>query len=388
MNEYSTRQPPIPATITDILQLVADARQSSTFDDEEKEVTGFIDFVSAFKERAEQSANLAALEAITDALDMVERTAAHQALFALWNDLHVPRSLEWVPTGRSLSAIAPPILRSGSYHDVCLLPDNGGVLMRAICWKYLATQLAMRRASAKNRRTLAHVHETENVLVHAAKTQRRILNGMLISQEQLVGNLTALAVAAEHSDHFDSFLVTVSELSNVVRDGVKLVSRAQQALSKLNKRNVHHCILMADDVNNKSTKDNVYYACGQQIHLVGNPDEVRFIIFVSDVPDHDLASTSSHDLYEGGFQLDRSRLRDLFISNSRKDKTYVDALTLWARTFDPSSSKFEPDALLQFLTDGSAFKEEAESMAPDDEIISREQIARRFFGYRSPDFDF
>jgi hypothetical protein len=384
MSQYSTRQPSMPTTITDILQFVADARQSSLSDEEEpKEVSGFIDFVSAFKERVEQSANFAALEAVTDALDMVELTAAHQALFPLWSDLHVPRSLEWTPTGSSLSAIAPPILRSGRYHDVCLLPDNGGFLMRAICWKYLATQLAMRRASATKRHSLVHVHETENVLVNAAKTQRRILNGMLISEEQLAGDLTALAITAEDNDHFDSFLVTVSELSHVVRDGVRLVSRAQQALSKINKCDVHHCILMADSINNKSMQDSAYYSCGQQIHLVGNPDEVRFIIFVSDVPDHDVVSTES---YEGLFQLDRSRLRDLFISNSHNDKKYIDALTLWARTIDTPSSKFEPDALFQFLTYGPAHNE-AETEDSHDEIISREQIARKFFGYRSPDFD-
>jgi hypothetical protein len=376
----------VPTTIRDILRLVDDARHVPNSEDEEpRELSDFIEFLSAFNERFDQSMMAESLDMGSSGME-AEHTLAFEALCSFCERVEIPSGFGWTPTGSTLSAISPAFLRTGRYHEACVLPDNGSFLVRALGWRYLALQLALRRAVTRQQPRGLCLSETENYLVLAAKSQRRILNHMFVSHDEVAGNMTALAVTAEDHESFDSFLVTVSELSDAHPGGHALLSRARDALGNSNKLNIHHCILMADSISGSSMRSSAHSNSDHRIHLIGNLDEVRYIVFVSDVPDQSRPFVDPGDLYEGRFRLNRSRLKDIFFRRPHEEKgIFGEAFPMWSKTTASTTLDHRPASVFMsgryLVTDGAI------PDSPADGLISREHVARRFFGYKSPDFD-
>ena len=279
-----------------------------------------------------------------------------------------------------LKAFFPTMLRGGSYYSPCEMADEKtSMLVRSLGWRFLAGLLTMNKLAAhKAERLESRLSETQHSLVGAAKAQRRLMEHVLRPREDVAGEMTALAVAPRDDEYFDSYLVSVNEFSAGSVGMKTVVARAKQALETTRHISIKHHILITDDISRDFALDGTYFQYDRQIHLVGNPDNVKFCIFVSNVPDHN-RPLDPVDLSEGRFRLSRSRLRDAFLGVAR-DEANIHETALPISTGN-RRLMLAPN-LFQFPDCSGATAQDLSGEEKSDGLISRERVARVFFGYK------
>ncbi len=383
MTEMTPDNQLLASDLFDIFQLFADARNSATVSYRQDEISSLIDLVTAACHRAEETASR--YYDVANTFPVFEGLPWDDALDEIWDDLHIPKGLEWTSVGTDLTAICPTVLRTGSYHDRCKLPDAGGFLLRALVWRYLATRLAMLRTSQKIKgyHPLFSLDAVRRSLIHTAKTQREMLDTILMADTNVAGDMTALAVSQHAAASFNSYLVTVSELSGGDKDAFKLTSRAKFALNNVKNPEINHKVIMSDDIPSAFEYGDSYCWGDQPIHLVGNPDEVRFVFVVSGVPDND-DRPPSDEIYEGRFRLSKSGLRDAFAGLPSDEARFYGGLEFYRAAYQTISiDPMYPDrSVLHSAADKLGLDYHAPEAVKNDSLISRSKVAREFFGYK------
>jgi hypothetical protein len=215
-----------------------------------------------------------------------------------------------------------------------------------------------------------------------------LLNLILAAQSEVAGDMTALAVTPLGESGADDYLVNVSELGARVPTCAELIDRARVALKRPPKENINHNILMTSCINDNDMT--VLAQCiGNNIHVAGNFDDVRFIVVVSDVPDRNKPDDPPA-AYEGRFRLDKSRLKEAFLGRTDHRSSFgIRSEADWKR--DLVRAVPVPAELDQPVFRSTAIQlnsEQKEEENTDDDVISRGQVAREFFGYKGlPDLD-
>jgi hypothetical protein len=138
---------------------------------------------------------------------------------------------------------------------------------------------------------------------------------------------------------------------------------------------------MLDSIECPSTeRATPYKVLDHSVHLIGSPDEVRFVVVVSDVPDLK-GNQIPQDPYEGRFRLNKSHLRDVFLGRRYHGLFPPSVLTLdramTASRQDDNSSLHPPPA--EIMLDEKNVEEELEN----ETLISSKQVSRLFFSYKS-----
>jgi len=374
----------LPLALGDIFQLVAEARNSPPTEAyEHGELSELIDFVSAACLQAESAAEYTAGFGGDESPQELSDFLCAQ-LADIWDQLHIPAGLEWTSVGSTLAAISPWLLRSGRRNLPRAIPENGDVLVRIVAWRYLASRLAMCRAARpKAARHRSSWYDAQRSLVFAAKKQRTLHGLMLVRRSDAVRELTTLAVTACESDHPASYLISMTELARQGAVFPELVSRAKDALSKVNSESINHNIVMTDSIASDINIEGAYYMPDSNIHLIGNPNKVRFIIFVSDVPDQS-EERDLQDNYGGRFRLDKIRLRDVLVGGDQGNAgpggraLNLDTGLVSIREKPPDEAPSFFRSLSKRLTAGAEEINDAES----ETLISRSRAARAFFGYK------
>jgi hypothetical protein len=281
-----------------------------------------------------------------------------------------------------MKAFFPSMLRRGAYYTPCdLHDDTSAPLVRSLGWRYLAALHVLDKLTALNSQGLdTMLGETEHLLVRAAKAQRRLRSCVLAPAATLAGELTALAVAPGNDKYFNSYLVSVNEFTAGSMAMGAVVARAKNALDTA-QGSIRHNILITDDIGRDSELDGTYCQHDHRIHLVGDPSDLKYFIFVSDVPDHNRPFDSA-PFSEGRFRVSRSRLRDAFLGKAEElsdPGANKRSHSGWTKPFAPNVVRFPSPPVAEKVTLAEVH---------DDEPVLRGRIARVFFGYKGlPDID-
>lgn len=371
MNEIETESHSPPIAVGSILKLAADARCSPIQLNKSISISEIIDVLLDSRHQAELAASAADNSIFKRLIN--ERRTENYSVAALrdW--------LEWTLVGNAMNVLCPTVLRTGQYHEQCNVPGEGRFLLRTLAWRYLASRLMIRRATHFGATPLSNLDDVEKALVLTAKAQRKMLTRMAITRTEIAGDFLALTVIpCAHSDA--SYLVNVSELCDVEKNTSRLFERAHQAITTTAKQRVNHNIVMTSDISD-ATGCSIAYSHDHPVHLVGNSDEIRFIVVVSALPDQNFPKDDPDDTYEGRFRLNKRRLRDVFRGVSEQPSLFNSEAAVGKMskndntvTHVPSSTHSEGQYNIHLPKD--ALRQEAEP------AISRRRIARAFFGYR------
>jgi hypothetical protein len=282
-----------------------------------------------------------------------------------------------------LMVVSPTMLRGGRFHAPCDLPDErSGVFIRSLGWRYLTALVAMKKLTMLELPQVESLlAETQRALLSTARTQRRAIRHVLPAGENVAGDLTALTWTSSGEDHFVTRLICVTEFRNDGFGVEPLLSRARAVLADQEISHLNHSIWITDDMSGTFVPNRTYCQHDENINLVGNPDDGRFFIFVSDVPDHNRPSDSA-DRGEGRFRLNRSRLRDTFLGIVKEERDLYPA-HLPRTTVLPTLrlSSRGRGLSVRFGTD-DVHLEPPSVTERSDTVISRQKTARVFFGYK------
>jgi hypothetical protein len=296
-------------------------------------------------------------------------------------DAQVPACLHWVQISKGVAGLSPAVLHSTHPNQV----DHAACfLVRALTLRYLAARLAMEQDALPD-----DPREAERSLLLTAKTQRTMLS-VLATEVQIFSEGMTLAIKSQENEQCYGYLIRNIELCEVESANHSLISRAQAALFQ-NKENENcecHSILMTDSLKVHSIRGRSHRVFDHGIHLIGNPDEVKYIILVSGVSNRSEKSSWPEkdytDPYKGRFRISSSKLRDKFLGRTSTSaaKWNDSGPVQFARHASPLSYVYSfggfPPLDVEMDDANGHGVEESES----ETLISNRRIARRFFGYR------
>jgi hypothetical protein len=296
-------------------------------------------------------------------------------------------SLAWVRIGYCFIALFHPIMRKCYDTVSCNQRDVGDMLSGAATWRYLSmrfAQLCAERGVGLGRQEMDDANYLEaseaiaSSLLRTAKLQRNFLNNLLhCDATELAGGSTTLAVKTQDSAFCRGFLVAVNDLGHLAETGSDFVVRTERALSQQNQQKVRHNILMLDSIDPRSNVNAVPRRISDHpIHLVGNSDEIRFVVVVSDVPDLLKGSLNPDEFYSGRFRLNKAHIRDVFLG--QRYQTVFPMIERLDETADAANQVVDFHSRPPPIT----FNDQAadmESISDCDTLISSKQITRAFF---------
>jgi hypothetical protein len=217
----------------------------------------------------------------------------------------------------------------------------------------------------------------------------------------------------------DAHLITINQLCDLyLHNETDLVACAKDVLRCKDIDGTINNIVMLDSAELLSRKHRSYQVYDRNVHLVGNPDEVRFVIFVSELTETKEPTKPPEEApYEGRFRISKSLLRDAFVG--RHDKaadhpvkesvtTFLQELaahnaiehagkTSWAWAYRPNFQLQNRRGTRAFFPQFGASASGKSSLinplvdvsgGADETLISKSRIARTFFGFKGlPDFE-
>lgn len=377
MNRSTTQSQRFPFACSEIFRLAEDARNSPTVERYEPDaISSIIKIVSAACDRTEEAlSNERTTTQVRDFGDI--ENLLHEI-----SHLDFPGWPEYASLRQNTVVLCPAVLRTGRYHDDCALPDHGGFMLRTLTWRYLAATLAVYRASwpgSQEQRSF-DIDDARRSLIFAAKNQREMLEALHVDPMRIAGDFTGLAITLSTDEKIESFVVTIREIDCDVSSRL-LSETATNALAASGERMINHDILLTGSISN-TAMNVIPSSLGRHVHLVGNPDEVRFIVVVSDVPDH-IKVNQPAAKSEGRFRLSKSRLRDALLGRASSvfDRDWL------AGSKSNSATRFgmvpkvinSPVALeLNVLK----FQDQGTPEGQSEPSISRTRMAQLFSGYK------
>jgi hypothetical protein len=360
-----------PIPLEEIARVVRDTRASEPDKLRPDKVSNLLEKVTTACARAEMVAQTLAADS----------GAQYRDIGRELDDLKVPGLSNWTSASGAVATLSPAVLRTGAYHDECEVPASTGMMLGMVSWRYLAARLALHRAGRPLRPYVAYnLEETRQALLHAARIQRKVLKLILFPDFPIVGDLIALSLVPFDVGPTDSYLVKVNELSGCGFSGEKLLLRVKAALESRYTQDINHKVVMTDNFN-LSNFDHNAYSIGDQLQVIGNPDEVRFVVVVSGVPDPNDEEAFLRT-YEGRFELNKERLRGMLLgvpATAPSDERNVAPSESRASNVVPMPSV--EMSREQFREASSEHPSETSDAPAEEPLLSRGSAARAFFGY-------